>query len=94
MGGPPGGAPPEQLKKQIDLWFILSIVSLFCGCGLFGIINIVYANGAKEALAAGDYATAQSKIATAKTLCIIGYVGAALLFGLYLVLIVVAAASG
>jgi len=52
----------------------MSIVSLFCGCGIFGIINIIMASGAKSALAAGDFATASSKIGTAKTLCIVGYV--------------------
>jgi hypothetical protein len=82
-GGPPGyGGPPgggfgqgnEALKKKVDLWFILSIVSFFCGCGLFAIVNIIFANGAKQAFAAGDYATAESKISTARTLCIVGYV--------------------
>jgi hypothetical protein len=58
----------------VDLWFILSIVSFFCGCGILCIIPIIFANGAKQALAAGDYATASSKIGTAKTLCIVGYV--------------------
>ena len=73
FGAGPGGAPPDDLKKKVDLWFILSIVSIFCGCGLLGIINIVFANNAKQALAAGDFATASSKIGTAKTLCIVGY---------------------
>jgi hypothetical protein len=96
MGAPPGYGPPmggpmmpvdPQLKSKVDLWFILSIVSLFVGCGLFGIINIVYANGAKEALARGDAVTADSKIGVAKTLCIVGYV----FIGLYLLFIIGAA---
>jgi hypothetical protein len=65
---------PPELQSKVNLWFILSIVSIFVGCGLFGIINVIYASGAKSALAAGDFATAQSKIGTAKTLCIIGWV--------------------
>jgi Interferon-induced transmembrane protein len=74
FGAGPGGAAPDDLRKKVDFWFIMSIVSVFCGCGILGIINIIYANGAKQALAVGDFATASSKIGTAKTLCIIGYV--------------------
>jgi hypothetical protein len=71
-GGLPAGAPAD-LQAFVNKWFTLSIVSLFCGCGLFGIINIVIANGAKQALAAGDSATAYNKIKTARMLCMVGY---------------------
>ena len=70
----PGMAAPPELQSKVNTWFILSIVSIFCGCGLFGIINVIYASGAKSALATGNFAVAESKINTAKTLCIIGYV--------------------
>ena len=93
FGGAPGGAPPEDLKKKIDLWFILSIVSVFCGCGLFGLINIFFANAAKQALAAGDYATATSKIGIAKLLTIIGFVCFGLMMLLYAIMAVIAVAA-
>ncbi len=80
MGAPGGDA--EALKKKTDLWFILSIVSIFCGCGLLGIINIFFAHQAKQAYAAGDYATAEKKVGIAKILCIVGYV----MFGLAVIL--------
>ena len=73
MGGPPAGAPPD-LQAYISKWFTLSIVSIFCGCGLLGLINVFMANQAKEALARGDTTTAMDKIKTARMLCIVGYV--------------------
>jgi hypothetical protein len=84
--GPPGGMPaapgggpvPPDLQAHVQKWFTLSIVSIFCGCGLLGIINVLMANQAKEALARGDVATAQDKIKTARLLCILGYVSLAL----------------
>jgi predicted membrane protein len=66
------GVPPD-LQKKVDLWFILSIVSIFCGCGILGIIPILLANGAKDALRQGDLAKAEKDIGTAKLLCILGY---------------------
>lgn len=79
-GMPPGmggGAPPD-LEAHVKKWFTLSIVSIFCGCGLFGLINVWMAMQAKDAMAKGDAATAADKIKTARMLCIVGYV----LFGL------------
>jgi hypothetical protein len=98
--GPPGGMPPAagggggpaDVQAYVNKWFTLSIVSIFCGCGLLGIINVVIANGAKQALAAGDSATALQKIKTARMLCIVGYVlvGLNILLGvLYAVLLAV-----
>jgi Interferon-induced transmembrane protein len=93
MGPPPGGAPmappggmpgmgggaPQDLQAHVNKWFTLSIVSIFCGCGLLGLINVYLANEAKKALAAGDATTAADKIKTARMLCIVGYV----IFALY-----------
>ncbi|MBI3200661.1 MAG: CD225/dispanin family protein [Myxococcales bacterium] len=76
MGG--GGAPPD-LEAHVKKWFTLSIVSIFCGCGMLGLINVWMAMQAKDALAKGDAATAADKIKLARTLCIVGYV----IFGLY-----------
>jgi hypothetical protein len=78
MGGPPGGAPPD-LQAHVNKWFNLSILSIFCGCGLLGLINVYFAHQAKQALQQGDVNGAQDKIKTARMLCIVGYV----FFGLY-----------
>jgi len=83
MGG--GGAPPD-LQAHVNKWFNLSLLSIICGCGLLGLINVYFAHQAKEALGKGDAATAQEKIKTARMLCIVGYV----LFGLAVVLNIVA----
>ena len=80
-GMPPGmggGAPPD-LQAHVNKWFNLSILSIFCGCGLLGLINVYFAHQAKEALKTGDSNSAQEKIKTARLLCIVGYV----IFGLY-----------
>ena len=82
MGGPPGGAPPD-LQAHVNKWFNLSILSLFCGCGIpWGFVNIYFAHQAKQALQQGDINTAQEKIKTARLLCIVGY----FLFVLYVLL--------
>jgi len=73
MGGPPGGAPPD-LQNHVNKWFNLSILSIFCGCGLLGLINVYFAHQAKQALQQGDVNGAQDKIKTARLLCIVGYV--------------------
>ena len=86
---PPGGAPmggmgggPPDLQAHVNKWFNLSILSIFCGCGLLGLINVYMAHQAKQALQTGDVNTAQDKIKLARTLCIVGYV----LFGLNVLL--------
>jgi hypothetical protein len=71
MGG--GGNIPPDLDAHVKKWFTLSIVSIFCGCGLLGLINVWMAMQAKDALAKGDAATAADKIKTARMLCIVGY---------------------
>ena len=52
----------------------MSILSIFCGCGLFGLINLYMANQAKQFLQQGDLHQAQEKIKVARMLCIVGYV--------------------
>lgn len=73
MGDGGMGAPPE-LKSRVDLWFGLSIASVLFGCCLLGIFAILSAHGAREALQRGDFATAESKVGTAKVLTIINFV--------------------
>jgi hypothetical protein len=73
--------PPPELKSRVDLWFGLSIASVLFGCCLLGIFAILSAHGARESLARGDFATAESKLGTAKVLTIINFV----LFGLGLI---------
>ena len=69
----PGGfGPPGDLQSQINTWFILSIVSIFC-CLLGGIFATVYASQAKTAMSAGNYMDAQSKIGSAKTIALISF---------------------
>jgi hypothetical protein len=89
--GSPGpyGSPPQELQQRVERWFILSIVSLFCGCGVLGIIPILIANNAKDALRQGNYAKAESDIGTAKLLCILGYVAIGLVLLFYLVYFVI-----
>ncbi len=70
----PGGPPPPDLQAQLNTWFIVSIVSIFFGCCIGGIIATVMANGAKDAFAAGDYMGAQSKLGTVKIIVIISFV--------------------
>jgi hypothetical protein len=78
------GAPPEavDLRRLADRWMIFAIASVFCGCGLPGIINIVLVSQAKGAIEQGDFAGARSKLGTVKLLCITGWclVAATLLF--------------
>ena len=67
--------PPEviELRRRADRWMLLAILSVFCGCGLPGIINIVLASQAKSAIDQGDLAGANSKIGTVKLLCLLGW---------------------
>jgi hypothetical protein len=57
----------------VDRWFVLSIASLFLGCGILAIIPILKANSAKDAMHRHDYARAASDIGTAKLLTILGF---------------------
>ncbi len=73
FGMGPGGPPPPDLEGQLNTWFILSIVGIFFGCCLGGIIATIMTHGAKQAFAAGNYMEAQSKLGTAKIILIIGF---------------------
>ena len=56
---------------------------------VLGIIPILIANNAKDALRRGDFAKAESDIGTAKLLCILGYVGVGLALLFYIVYFVI-----
>ncbi len=63
---------PEALPNP-TLWIILNIVMIVLGCccsfsGIAGIIGLVFAIQGSNAVKAGDLATAQSKLKTAKIL--------------------------
>ena len=80
MAPPGGGAPPGMpggggdLEKTVGKWFILSILSLFCGCGLLGLVPIYMTHTAKQALAQGDVATVEKNLKIAKICVILGWV--------------------
>jgi hypothetical protein len=59
------------------------VVSIFCGCGLFGVINVVLASNAKTSIERGDVADAESKLQVVKILCSIGFVLSGLVLLLY-----------
>jgi hypothetical protein len=77
----------DELQKRADKWMIFAIMSLFCGCGLFGIINIILASGAKTAIQQGQFADAEGKLKTVKILCILGWVGLVLMVLFYILYI-------
>lgn len=63
---------PEALPNP-TLWIILNIVMIVLGCccsfsGIAGIIGLVFAIQGNNAVKAGDFATAQNKLKTAKIL--------------------------
>ena len=63
---------PEALPNP-TLWIILNIVMIVLGCccsfsGIAGIIGLVFAIQGSNAVKAGDLATAQNKLKTAKIL--------------------------
>lgn len=95
--GAPGFAPSEaeigELRRRAEKWFVLSIVSIFCGCGLLGVVNIVLASNAKTSIERGDIADAQSKLQVVKILCSIGFVVAGLVLVLYLLYFVLVGAA-
>ena len=96
---PPGGAAPPgaapgggggDLKKQAQMWLIISIVSVFlCGNGCFGWIGAILAFLGMQAADQGDVAGAESKTKWAKIVTIIGMVIGILLTILYVILVVV-----
>ena len=64
----------DDLKKSLDKWFILSCLSLICGCGLLGIIPIYMTHTAKASLQQGDVATVEKNLKIAKICVILGWV--------------------
>ena len=72
-----GAYPPSpevlELRRRADRWMLLAILSVFCGCGLPGIINVVLASQAKSAIDQGDLAGASSKLGLVKVLCLLGW---------------------
>ena len=76
-GGPPPGAPPPaggDMEKTVGNWFIISVISIFCWCGLLGIIPTYLMHTAKQALQQGDMATVEKNLKNTK-ICI--YLGIA-----------------
>ena len=64
---------PEAALPNPTLWIILNIVMIVLGCcctfsGIAGIIGLVFAIQGNNAVKAGDLATAQNKLKTAKIL--------------------------
>ena len=78
MMGPPGGMMPpggsSDMEKTLGKWFILSCVSIVCGCGLLGLVPIYMTHTAKQALANGDMATVEKNLKIAKICVILGWV--------------------
>lgn len=84
-GGAPGAGPgPDpELKKNLDTWFIISIVNIFCCfiCWPLAAVAAFMAHTGKGLYASGDVAGAQSKLKTAK-ICVFVNAGLAVLFGI------------
>ena len=74
----PQAAAPESHAKYMMANRILVGVSLICGGGILGaipaIIGIIMATQANTAYNAGDYATANAKIRTAKIMMILSII--------------------
>ena len=85
-GGQPGGAPPPNHL----VWAILS--TLFC-CLPLGIASIVFAAQVNSKYAAGDMAGAQESSRKARQFALWATIIGVVLVVLYLVLILVGAAS-
>jgi hypothetical protein len=77
FGGAPGGGN-EELKKQAKTWLIISIVSIFCCTGCFGVIGAVFCYMATTALDQGNVQDAQAKLKWGKIVTIVGIVLGAL----------------
>lgn len=64
-GFPPGGGgmTPGGGGGEVNLTlpFVLSIATIFCGCGIFGFVPVFFAYQAYQAKNQGDMATAQAK---------------------------------
>lgn len=74
---PPGGAPAPgagpantELQKSLETWFVLSLISIVCGCGCLAVVPIYLTYAGKKSLSEGNVADAESKLKIAK-ICII-----------------------
>lgn len=88
-GAPIPGAAPPDLGTKLAIWSILSFLSIFCGCGLFGVVPIIFAILAMVANSSGNYAEAESRIRIAKIFVCIGYVLFAVVIALNVVMALV-----
>ncbi len=94
-GGPMPGGPPmmggdaEALKKQMNTWMIVGVVTGFCLSGCIGWVGALLAYLGTQSLQRGDMADAQSKLKIAKILVIVGIALGVVGFGLYGVMIAV-----
>ena len=77
--GPSRGRVKTYLAESI-------LVTLFC-CTICGIVGIVYAAQVDGHAARGDYAAAHRSSNTAKTWCLVGFIGGLLVIGVYVALI-------
>ncbi len=84
-GGPGGAPPPNHL-----VWAILS--TLFC-CLPLGIASIVFAAQVNSKFAAGDMAGAQEASEKARTFALWATIAGVVLLVLYIILVIVGAAS-
>jgi hypothetical protein len=94
FGGPPqgfGGPPPggsSDVASSASTWFVLSILCTLLCCLPLGIVGIIFTNDAKNLAARGDYATAEQKLGTGKMVTIIGIALAAVIWVIYVILMV------
>jgi hypothetical protein len=70
----PAAVTPEELKRSVGLWRVLSFLSIVLGLGLLGLVPIVWATRANDALRQGEHADAQKHLRVAQVLCVLGYV--------------------
>jgi len=73
-----GSATPDELKRRVDLWLMLSVASIVLGCGVLAIVPIVLARNAKLALQRLDQAEAERDVGLARLMCLLGYVACVL----------------
>ena len=61
------GLPAAAVGEKVNTWLIPSVlVTMFC-CLPLGIVSIIYAAGANDALSKGDFQLAREKASGAKT---------------------------
>lgn len=94
MGGPPMGAPAGDAPNFM-LWVILGVVNtLVCGGWIFGLPGAILAFLGKNDWDAGKHDAGRGKLKISKILTIIGFVLGGLGIIAYIILMVVAGASG